>query len=239
MPSRRPVIGLSVGTSSTKQQTPRFGTNQVYVRSIERAGGIAVLIPPMPAKEAVTLLDRLDGLVIPGGADIDPAFYGETPAPGVEESDRPRDTLEMALVRAAEKRKMPVFGICRGQQVINIVHGGTLYQDIKTETGSRLKHRSPRSLGRDFLAHHIDIDGDSWFAETVRSKHLSVNSLHHQAARKVGRGLRVTARSPDGIVEGLESADHRIVAVQCHPEELPEARWASDLFGSFVASCRD
>lgn len=209
------------------------------MRSIERAGGIAVLIPPMPGREAVSLLDRIDGLLVPGGADIDSGFYGETAAPGVEESDRPRDTLEMALVRAAEKRRLPVFGICRGQQVINVVHGGTLYQDIKTETGSHLKHCSPKSRGRDYLAHDIEIDGDSWFAETASSKHLRVNSLHHQAARTIGRGLRVTARSSDGIVEGLETADRRVVAVQCHPEELSELRWARDLFSSFVASCRD
>ena len=239
MPSRRPVIGLTVGTSSTEKQNPRFGTNQVYVHGIERAGAIAVLIPPMAGRQAATLLDRIDGLLVPGGADIDPGFYGEAPAPGVDESDRPRDSLEMALVRAAEKRRMPVFGICRGQQVINVVHGGTLYQDIKTETGSRLKHRSPKSRGRDYLAHDVEIDGDSWFAETASAKHLRVNSLHHQSARTIGRGLRVTARSSDGIVEGLETADRRVVAVQCHPEELSELRWARDLFSSFVASCRD
>ncbi len=239
MPSRHPVIGVTVGTSSTKQQTPRFGTNQVYVRSIEDAGGIAILIPPMAKREAVELLDRIDGLMIPGGADVDSSFYGEAPAPGVEEFDRPRDNLEMALIRAAEKRRMSVFGICRGQQMVNITHGGTLYQDIQEQTGSKLKHRSPKSRGRGYLAHDIDIETDSWFAETVHSRHLRVNSLHHQAARTIGRGLRVTAVSPDGIIEGLETPDRRVVAVQCHPEELSEIRWARDLFRSFVASCRD
>jgi putative glutamine amidotransferase len=239
MPSRRPVIGITVGTCSIRQQNPRFGTNQVYVRSVEEAGGIAVLIPPIAKREAVELLDRLDGLMIPGGADVDSSFYGEAPAPGVEESDRPRDNLEMALIRAAEKRHMSVFGICRGQQMVNIAHGGTLYQDITTQTGSKLKHRSPKSRGRDYLAHDVDIEPDSWFAETVHSKHIRVNSLHHQAARTIGRGLRVTALSPDDIIEGLETADRRVVAVQCHPEELSEIPWARDLFRSFVASCRD
>jgi putative glutamine amidotransferase len=239
MPSRRPVIGITVGTCSTRQQNPRFGTNRVYVQSIEDAGGIAVLIPPMARREAVELLDRLDGLMIPGGADVDASFYGETPAPGVEESDKARDNLEMALIRAAEKRRMSVFGICRGQQMVNVVHGGTLYQDIRTQTGSKLKHRSPKSYGRDYLSHEVDIEADSWFAETVHSKHLRVNSLHHQAVHGIGRGLRVTAVSPDGIIEGLETADRRVVAVQCHPEELSEIRWARDLFSSFVASCRD
>jgi len=239
MPSRRPVIGITVGTCSTRQQSPRFGTNQVYVRSVEDAGGIAVLIPPMPRREAVELLDRLDGLLIPGGADADPSFYGETPAPNLEDPDRPRDNLEVALIRAAEKRQMSVFGICRGQQMVNIAHGGTLYQDIKSQTGSKLKHRSPKSRGRDYLSHDIEIEADSWFAETVHSKHLKVNSLHHQAACGIGRGLRVTALSPDGIIEGLETPDRRVVSVQCHPEELSEIRWARDLFGSFVASCRD
>jgi len=193
----------------------------------------------MAKRDAVELLDRLDGLMIPGGADVDPSFYGETAAPDVEESDRPRDNLEMALIRAAEKRRMSVFGICRGQQMVNVVHGGTLYQDIRTQTGSKLKHRSPKSQGRDYLSHEVDIEADSWFAETVHSKHLRVNSLHHQAVHGIGRGLRVTAVSPDGIIEGLETADRRVVCVQCHPEELSEIRWARDLFSSFVASCRD
>jgi putative glutamine amidotransferase len=239
MSPHRPVIGITVGTCSTSQQTPRFGTNQVYTRSVGQAGGIAILIPPMPEREAVALLDRLDGLLIPGGADVHPGFYGEAPFPNVEEADQSRDNLEMALIRAAEKRRMPIFAICRGQQMVNVVHGGTLYQDIKTQTGSRVKHHSPKSRGRAYLAHDVQIETDSWFAETVHSRQLKVNSLHHQAARKIGRGLRVTALSPDGIIEGLETADRRVVAVQCHPEELPDVGWARDLFRSFVASCRD
>src|SRR5258708_28648161 len=179
MPSRRPVIGLTVGTSSTEKQNPRFGTNQVYVHGIERAGAIAVLIPPMAGRQAATLLDRIDGLLVPGGADIDPGFYGEAPAPGVDESDRPRGSLEMALVRAAEKRRMPVFGICRGQQGINVVHGGTLYQDIKTETRRPLKHRSPKSPGREYLAHDVEIDGDSGVAGPALAKRLRGRRLPH------------------------------------------------------------
>jgi putative glutamine amidotransferase len=239
MSLHRPVIGITVGTCSTSHQTPRFGTNQVYTRSVEQAGGIAILIPPMPSREAVALLDRVDGLMIPGGADVHPGFYGETPIPNVEEADQSRDHLEMALIRAAEKRHIPIFAICRGQQMVNVAHGGTLYQDIRTQTGSRVKHQSPKSRGRAYLAHDVEIEADSWFAETVHSRHLKVNSLHHQAARKIGRGLRVTAISPDGIIEGLETADRRVVAVQCHPEELPDMRWARDLFRSFVVSCRD
>lgn len=239
MSSHRPVIGITVGTCSTSHQTPRFGTNQVYTRSVEEARGTAILIPPMPRRDAIALLDRLDGLMIPGGADVHPGVYGETPMPNVEDADQARDNLEMALIRAAEQRRMPIFAICRGQQMVNVVHGGTLYQDIKTQTGSRVKHHSPKARGRAYLAHDVQIEADSWFAETVRSRHLRVNSLHHQAARDVGRGLRVTAVSQDGIIEGLETADRRVVAVQCHPEELPDVGWARDLFRSFVSSCRD
>src|SRR5258708_35413796 len=100
MPSRRPVIGLTVGTSSTEKQNPRFGTNQVYVHGIERAGAIAVLIPPMAGRQAATLLDRIDGLLVPGGADIDPGFYGEAPPPRGDPPDRPRDRLVMGRVDA-------------------------------------------------------------------------------------------------------------------------------------------
>jgi putative glutamine amidotransferase len=228
-----------VGTCSTPQQNPRYGTNQVYVASVERAGGTALLIPPIEHGAAVGLLSRLDGLIVPGGADVHPSFYGERVHTTLEDPDQPRDTLEMTMIRAARRRRMPVFGICRGMQMVNVTLGGTLYQDIASDTESKIRHKPPRARGRAFLAHEIDIAPDSWFAETARSKHLAVNSLHHQAVRKVGRGLRVTARSADGIIEGLETPDRRIVCVQCHPEELTTVRWARDLFRAFIASCRD
>src|SRR5258708_23072361 len=107
MPSRRPVIGLTVGTSSTEKQNPRFGTNQVYVHGIERAGAIAVLIPPMAGRQAATLLDRIDDLLVPGAADIDPGFYGDAPPPGLYQSDRPRDTLRLPPARAADNSRPP------------------------------------------------------------------------------------------------------------------------------------
>jgi len=237
--ARRPVIGITCGTSSKRGQTERYGLNQVYVQSVADAGGAPVLVPPMERTEAVTLLQRLDGLLVPGGADIHPSFYGQRPGAHLEETDKARDSLEMVLIRSATRRCIPVFAICRGMQMLNVAFGGTLYQDIKTETGSKVRHNTPKSWGRDRLAHSVDIEPDSWFAETTHARHLDVNSLHHQAVRDIGRGLRVTATSPDGIIEGLETSDRRVVAVQCHPEELQSLSWARSLFRSFVASARD
>jgi putative glutamine amidotransferase len=217
----------------------RYGANQAYVRAIQRAGADVVLIPPACDGEAAArTLDALDGLLLPGGADVHPRFYNETPSAGLERTDPERDETEIAVVRAAVGRGLPVLGICRGQQLINVALGGTLYQDIATERAASAPHQTSTELGRDVLAHTIEIEPGSWLAETVGSRTLEVNSLHHQAVKNVAAVLRVTALSPDGMVEGVETPDRRVVAVQCHPEEFPEQAWARDIFRSFVEVAR-
>ena len=177
-------------------------------------------------------MHTIGGLLVPGGWDVDPPAYGEARDEETPNVDPPLDLTEIALVRAAVDDGIPVFGLCRGQQVINVALGGSLRQHIDGHD----MHGHPR----DLLAHAIDIVPGSELATAVSSGSVMVNSLHHQSVKDVAPGLHVTAHSPDGVVEGLESADGMIVAVQCHPEELlGQEGWAMDLFRRFVARVAD
>ncbi|MGI8609837.1 MAG: gamma-glutamyl-gamma-aminobutyrate hydrolase family protein [Candidatus Dormibacteria bacterium] len=235
--ANRPVIGITVGNASRPGERARYGTDTAYLRSVQEAGGNGVLIPPREPAAAVELLDRLDGLMLTGGADVDPAVYGESRRAECEDPDAPRDRLEISLVRAARRRKMPILGICRGQQVANVALGGTLFQDLLADGATESQH-DVRAGGRGTMAHPIEVAGDSWLAEATQARSLQVNSLHHQAVRTVARGLVVTATSADGVVEAMQSRDGRLVTVQSHPEELPEELWARRVFRAFVAMAR-
>jgi putative glutamine amidotransferase len=190
-----------------------------------------LLTPGDPAtNEAADRLKDLDGLLLPGGPDVDPDFYGEEHHPALGSIDPELDRFEIDLVRRAVAASLPVLGICRGQQVINVALGGTLHQHLPEHD----KHDLPRS----HLAHEIQVEAGSELERAAEGDPVMVNSLHHQAIKDLAAGLRVTARSPDGVVEALEAGD-RVVAVQCHPEELTEdSTWARRLLERFVGRAR-
>jgi putative glutamine amidotransferase len=207
-----------------------------YLRAVAAAGGEPVTLDPAPnglaPQAAAALVTTIDGLLVPGGWDVDPPAYGEARDEVKPEVDPPLDLTEIALVRAAVDDGVPVFGICRGQQVINVALGGSLRQHIDGHD----MHGQPR----DLLAHSIDIVPGSELSRVVADGTVMVNSLHHQSVKDVAPGLHVTAHSPDGVVEGLESSDGLIVAVQCHPEELlGQEGWAMELFRRFVERVAD
>ena len=202
-----------------------------YLRAIESAGGEPVVMSPAPAElgagDTERLLSGIDGLLMPGGWDVDPGEYGEAREGAEEDVDPALDRTEIALVRGAVAGGVPVFGICRGQQVINVALGGSLRQHIDGHD----YHGHPR----DLLAHSIDVVPGSELSKVTPGDRVMVNSLHHQSVKDVAPGLHATAHSPDGVVEGIESSDGMIVAVQCHPEELlGQQGWAMSLFRSFV-----
>ena len=202
-----------------------------YLSAVEAAGGEPVTLDPeadgIAPERAMALVHGIDGLLVPGGWDVDPPAYGENRQEETANVDLPLDLTEIALVRAAVEQRVPVFGICRGQQVINVALGGSLRQHIDGHD----MHGHPR----DLLAHPIEIVPGSELSKVTTAGSLMVNSLHHQSVKDVAPGLHITAASPDGIVEGIESADGMIVAVQCHPEELlGQQGWAMSLFRSFV-----
>ena len=177
-------------------------------------------------------LPAVDGLLLPGGWDVDPSFYGEKRDDKVQEVDPELDQTELSLFQQAREREIPVLGICRGQQVINVAMGGTLMQ--------HLEGHEVRALGRSHLAHVIEVDPSSELGRAAGDHKLRVNSLHHQAIKRLGEGLQQSARGEDGTVEGVETDDGLIVAVQCHPEELTvDMPWARVLFERFVARARE
>ena len=205
--------------------SPRRG-EQYYVpyrKAVEAAGAEPIDLPSGTAS-----LPELDGLLLPGGWDVDPAFYGETPDDRIGPIDHELDETELRLFRQAQVKELPVLGICRGQQVINVALGGSLVQHLEDHDVS--EH------GRSHLAHTIVVDPSSELGQAAGEHRLRVNSFHHQAIRRLAAGLHRTASGDDGTVEGVESDDGLIVAVQCHPEELTtDLPWARRLFERFVA----
>lgn len=220
MDRSRPRIGV---TTSPKREMDYYLT---YGRAVEAAGAEAVYLPPGTPSVA-----GLDGLLLPGGWDVDPALYGEKPDSKIGDIDPELDETEIRLFKDAREKQLPVLGICRGQQVINVAMGGTLLQ--------HLEGHEVRAFGRSHLAHTASVDPASELGRAVEGREIQVNSLHHQAVRTLAPGLKQTATGEDGTVEGLETDDGLIVAVQCHPEELTvDLPWASKLFERFVARAR-
>jgi putative glutamine amidotransferase len=226
-----PLLAASRGTGElTKPKiaittSPRRGAEYYvpYRRAVEAAGAEAVEIPPGMAD-----LPAVDGLLLPGGWDVDPSNYGEKKDEKVGPVDPELDETELRLFREAREREIPVLGICRGQQVINVAMGGSLVQ--------HLEGHEVREHGRSHLAHTIEVDPDSELGQAAREHKIRVNSFHHQAVKNLAPGLQQTARGEDGTVEGVESEDGLVVAVQCHPEELTtDLPWARRLFERFVA----
>jgi putative glutamine amidotransferase len=217
----RPRIGITV---SPRREPEYYDT---FKRAVENAGG-----EPVALQSGSDSLPDIDGLLLPGGWDVDPALYGEVADKAVGPIDRALDDTELMLFRQARANQIPVLGICRGQQVINVAMGGSLIQ--------HLEDHDVRVHGRRHLAHSIDVEPESELGRAAGETSIRVNSLHHQAVRSLAPGLRQTAKGQDGTVEGLESDDGLIVAVQCHPEELTgDLPWAKSLFERFVARARN
>jgi putative glutamine amidotransferase len=191
-----------------------------YFQGVIAAGAIATLLPPQPLDaEAVScMLDHLDGLVLTGGYDLDPASYGQQPHPKTDQPRTTRDAMEFALLRGALERGLPVLGICRGIQLLNVAYGGTLHQHLPDVLG----HKGHRAGGGVFSPLPVRIAAGTRLA-AILGETAEVRCYHHQAVAEVGAGLVVTARDTDGVVEALElPGDNFVVAVQWHPEEALE-----------------
>ena len=220
----RPLIGIT-----TYQEAARWGVwvreaallATAYPRAVERGGGVAVLLPPPAGLDGVeVLVSRLDGLVIAGGPDVEPARYGEEPHESTGGPDVPRDRWESALLRAALEADKPFLAVCRGMQLLNVVQGGTLIQHLPDEVGH--DRHLPRQ-GR-FTRHKVRIAADS-LAGRVLGEYADVPTYHHQAVRHLGRGLTPVAWAGDQVVEAIEAQDHRFgLGVQWHPEEGDDLR---------------
>jgi gamma-glutamyl-gamma-aminobutyrate hydrolase PuuD len=226
---KRPVIAVTVGrrnqaTPRSEIQTVVTGCDVDYIEAVVRAGGIPLLAPTTATRAAVeamaaNTLDRVDALLLTGGGDILSLAYGEEPHPRLNYQDPARDEIEFAFARLAVERGLPVLGVCRGIQVLNVALGGTLFQDIPSQVPQACQHYATPVAAT--VIHTVEVTRDSLLARVVGPERLPVNSYHHQAVKDLGRGLRVNAVAPDGVIEGVEAADGKLVlAVQFHPEEL-------------------
>lgn len=222
-----PVIGITGWTdrSARPPNIPLFSVSQTYVQAVMMGRGAPMIIPPnLEEAELRAIFESLDGLLLSGGGDILPALYGEEDSGLLWVVDEQRDRAELALARWALTEGLSLLAICRGIQVLNVAAGGTLIQDIPTQVPNSLTHSSVAGRPRDSIAHTVDVIRDTQLATLVGAGQLDVNSFHHQAVKDVGTGLVVTARAPDGIIEGLESPDHPFcIGVQWHPEAMVES----------------
>jgi putative glutamine amidotransferase len=232
----RPAIAIT--TSYAHSPDARFELRTSYVRSVEKAGGLPLIVAPGTPDDAPLLFDHLRGLVLTGGSDIDPAHFGEARHSALKRIIPERDAFEIALCREAYQRDLPVLAICRGQQVLNVALGGTLYQDIASQVPGALEHSA--DTPRWATSHQVELLPGTRLRAILGAAAVAVNSFHHQAVKQVAKGLTVAARSPvDGIVEGLESRSQRfMLAVQWHPEDFyGHATTFEPLFAALVAAC--
>ncbi len=237
----KPLIGVTAGEIVNKLQTwspVTYGQSHTYTDSVIRAGGIPIIIPLTTDVDVLTdICSRLDGLLLSGGNDVSPESYGEEPYPETIETSELRDATDLHVLRTILAANKPVFGICRGLQVLNIHFGGTLYQDIKKDLPAAMDHQlSSKEKDITHLAHPITIDQDSKLGAILGDTTVLTNTHHHQAVKQLGSGLRITATSSDGIVEAIETTDDRfIIGVQSHPESLGVVApiW-SNVFEAFI-----
>ena len=220
----RPIIGCTTYRKKTAQPRPGdvYGLMPAYTESITKAGGVPLLIPlGLDEADLAFILTRVDGLLLPGGGDIDPAHYGGAAAGPLEGIDRERDRTETLVCQLAVDRALPFLAICRGLQMLNVTLGGSLVEDIATMIPGALEHDLPNNQPRNHLAHSVAVLPDSNLCRHLGSELCWVNSVHHQAIRAVAPGLKVTAWSQDGVIEAAELPDHPFaIGVQWHPENL-------------------
>jgi putative glutamine amidotransferase len=232
--ARRPVIGLTTYLEQTVQSVWDVRAAflpQQYFDAVTAAGAAAVLLPPQPLAEdaAAAVLDGLDGLILTGGVDVDPRRYGAVRHPETDEPRPDRDAWELALFDEAQRRRLPVLGICRGLQLINVARGGTLHQHLPEVLGTE----QYRIGGGVFAENDVAVSTETPLAQIIGETEMRVHSYHHQGVDRLGDGLVVTAQTDDGLVQAFESAgDGYLVGVQWHPEENAEDR---RLFAGLVA----
>jgi putative glutamine amidotransferase len=239
----RPLIGVTtseVRLESRAEPLPEgdppqreMALGMVYMRAVELAGGIPVVLPPLGHDAIAPLLDRLCGVCLSGGPDIDPHGYGEGPHPRLGPTEPDLDAFELAVAQLADARGMPVVGICRGAQALNVARGGTLYQHVPDLMEGSIEHR--QAARTRVSTHRVRIDPGSRLATVMGVTEAEVNSFHHQAVHRLGQRLRAVAWAPDGIVEGIEGDGPELyLGVQWHAESLVERDEQLALFRALV-----
>ncbi len=221
---KRPLIGCTTYRKTVNQTMPIeiLGLMPAYIKAVEAAGGIPLLIPlGLQTDTLASIIARVDGILLPGGGDMDPHAYQGALNGTLYGIDADRDRVEMFIAQQAVKQEKPFLAICRGHQVVNVALGGSLWEDVPSMMPNALPHDNYRHYPRNFVAHKVEINADSKVAQCVNKTVSGVNSLHHQGVRELAPELTVTAVAPDGLIESSEIVGHPFaVSVQWHPENL-------------------
>jgi len=210
-----------------------------YSSAVHHCGGAPILIPTVQNHDSLqSICERLDGLILTGGPDVDPHFYGEEPLPRLGEVDEAIDLTELSVVKIALQQDLPVLGICRGIQVLNVSEGGTLYQDIPSQVKESINHLQKKD--KRVNAHHVRIDGNTLLHSIFKRKKIRVNSRHHQAIKDLAPSLIATAWAQDGLIEAVENSSKSFaIGVQWHPEGTWEKDpFSKKLFHSFIRASK-
>jgi putative glutamine amidotransferase len=241
MHSKKPVIGITLNEELevANYRWPSSRTfdylNKAYHYAIEKSGGLPIgLFNTMSKSAAGDYLDKVDGLVLTGGPDVESKLYGQAQHHTSSQPTKVRDRFELDLIEQAMKRKLPIFCICRGHQLLNVASGGDLYQDLKLIGKKTVRHKriSP-AIDAD---HQVTLNEDTLLYKLIKAKRITVNSSHHQTICNLGRGLKIAATSADGVIEAVELADYPfLLSVQWHPERIIQRAHARKLFTAFIA----
>jgi putative glutamine amidotransferase len=211
----RPAIGITIACDAPRRGY--LGLHRDYLRAVEQAGGLPLVLAPGTPADAPDLVARLDGLLLSGGSDVDPTLYGAAPHPKLGRVFRERDDFELALAREALTRDLPLLCICRGHQVLNVARGGTLVQDLPSQRPGPVEHGARAAASR--RVHAVDVRPGTRLHALLGREQVLVNSSHHQAIDALGEGLSISATAPDGVIEGVELGAARFaLGVQWHPE---------------------
>jgi len=231
-----PVVGI---TTRTKMENKEIydGVPRAYANAIENAGGVPLLIPLVKDKEIYqSIYSLLDGLLVNGEADVNPKLYGEKPEPSCGNPDNEKDEMEIKLIKWALEKKVPILGICRGQQLLAVACGGTLFQDIPNRM---IQHKPGKQNGES--KHLIFLQNHTKLMDIFELEMMAVNSHHHQAIKDLPAEFKISAWAEDGVIEGIETKnDHFVIGVQFHPEEMvEESQVMKYLFTAFVNAARE
>lgn len=240
----KPIIGISgseiIDDGGIFPGYRRSYVNEDYVDSVVQNGGVPLIIPFTEDDEVIAAqLDQVQGLILSGGHDVDPHLYGEEPLQKLGKTWPERDHFDMLLLKLAEEKKIPVLGVCRGFQIINVAHGGSLYQDLSYREESTLKHSQDHTS--DLPTHKMSLQADSKLAEILGQTEFMVNSFHHQVVHTPAADLKAVGQASDGVIEALENKDGNVIGVQWHPEMLhrnKKAAFMNQIFQWLIDSAK-
>ena len=231
MSKTKPTIGITADIKLDADNEEKFVVDRPYVVAVANGGGIPLFLPTLSEGSLIKdLVSRIDGLLISGGRDIDPKFYDEEPHPNLRPMRLERTQSEMVMLEESLKRGIPVLGICGGMQLINVFFRGSLYQDISSQISDALIHEKGS-------VHEVYVEENTLLREITKEKRFSIKSYHHQSVKVLGKGLRISAICPDGIVEAIEWPNSFVLGLQWHPER-EETEISKRIYRAFVDACR-